>query len=404
MSTLALLVMLVVQDDCSKWIDQLGAESIVERDEAGNRLRGLGPAALERLESARGNIRVPDVRARLDAVIAGIRKGAELSKVFGPANRVTIAARKEALKEILAQLWAPGIATVGSGPFDEEARLNFQVRDTTWWESLDRMGRAAGGRCEVEDNRDGKYRVVLARGKEPAVPVLYADQFRISVVEMKRFEFRTPSSTSEAVLAVIEARHQPDLKPARRSFDRDVRIDSVRDAKGKDVRAERPDWIGSYREGPRALAHQSTVWLRPDAALPLTISGATEIQFRHEAREVSLDLTGKGRFTRLSGFEFFIEEYASSADGATLKIGIDSMDKTDLGSRFESAVLIDTKGRRYEGTLKSTAGGEKSVTLKLEFTSGIQEPRRVVFGWVTEFYLVEIPFRLEGVRPPDLLR
>lgn len=404
MTTLALLALLAVQDDCAKWIGQLGADSIVERDEATNRLRALGPAVLERLEFARGKVQAPEVRARLDAVIAGIRKGAELAKVFGPANRVTIAARKETLKEILAQLWAPGIATVGSGPFDEEARLNFQIRDATWWETLDRLARAAGGRCEVEDNRDGKHRVVLARGKEPAGPVLYAEQFRISVVEVKRFEFRSPASAGEALAAVVEVRHQPDLKPARRSFDKAVRIDSVRDAHGKDALGKAPDWIGSFRESPRALAHQAAVWLRPDAALPLTISGATDIQFRHEAREVSLDLTGKGRMSSLAGFDFFIEEFASSADGALLKIGVDSKDPADFYSRFESAVLIDTKGRRYEGTLKAVAGGEKSCTLKLEFTSGIQEPRRVAFGWVTEFYQVEIPFRLEGVRPPELIR
>jgi len=65
---------------------------------------------------------------------------------------------------------------------------------------------------------------------------------------------------------------------------------------------------------------------------------------------------------------------------------------------FGSGFIVDSKGRRYQGMTRSGGGSDDRYSWKYEFPSGIEEPRKLVLKWVEEFYRVEIPFRLEGVR------
>jgi len=399
-----LLTVFPVQDDFSKWIVQLESESISEREEATRRLQALGEAALDRLEKARDGARDPEVKARLEALIVRIRKVAELAKVLGPTKRMTIAARGRPLKEILAQLAAPGVAGVDAGLLDPEARLDLQVRDATWWEALDRTARAAGARYDIQDNEDGRVKIVLVRGKEPEGPVVYAEQFRISVAEAKRYEFRAPATRSLIAMIVVEVRHQPDLKPGGRTHDEAIRFDSVTDAKGDDAKALPPGWAGSSFLNPRCLGLQEKVWVRPDAALPLTITGRSDVAFPSETREVTLDLSGDGSKFRAGKATLQAAAFTSSKDAARLTLTVDAEELPDVSGRLvESSVfIVDSKGKRHPGMSRSGGGSDDHYSWKYEFTSGIEEPRKLVLKWVEEFYRVEIPFRLEGVRLPDL--
>ncbi len=177
-----ILAMVPIQDDLSKWVDRLDSDSIEEREEAARRLQAMGTEAVARLEKARDGAGHPELRARIETILSNIRKGAELAKVFGPTRRVTVAARGRPLKEILSDLKAPRIKIV-AGALDEEARVDLQVRNVTWWEALDRAARAAKARYVMSWNDDATYTVELKRGPEPENPVFYLEQFRISVAE-----------------------------------------------------------------------------------------------------------------------------------------------------------------------------------------------------------------------------
>ncbi|HTF56280.1 MAG TPA: hypothetical protein VK661_03355, partial [Planctomycetota bacterium] len=286
--------------------------------------------------------------------------------------------------------------------FDPEGRLDLQVRDVTWWEALDRVARASGAHYEIKDNGDRRVKITLIRGKEPEGPVLYAEQFRISVVEASRFDFRTPTGKKSMAMIVVEARHQPDLKPGGRMYDDVIRFDTITDAKGDDAKTLPPGWTGSRFLNPRMLGLQEGVWVRADAVLPLTITGRTDVPFPSETREISLDLSGEGSTVQAGKAMLRAMAFSSSPGGTRLSLKVESEDLPDLDQRLipGSVFLVDSKGGRHPGFSNSSSGSNDRYTWKFEFTSGIEDPRRVVVRWVEEFHRVAIPFRLEGVRLP----
>ena len=387
------------QDDLSKWIAQLQSESIVERDEAMRRLQSFGPAALERLEKAKEAARDPEVQARLDAILSNIRKSAELAKVFGPTRRVTLAARGRPLKEILGELKAPRISGIDSGKLDSEMRLDLQVRDATWWEALDRTVRAAKARYVIAWN-DGDYAFELRPGPEPESPVLYIEQFRISIAETRRVDYRTPAGRVQAGIVAVEVRPQADLRTARGTQEDLVKIESVRDAKGADALIE--PCLYSY-DRSLVLGFFAHVWIRPDAALPLTVTGTTDIPFACETREIELELAGDRSRTEVGKALLSVTDFTASAKGTRLTLRAEAEDDPHLTDRFtfyDDPVLIDADGGRHPGSVSGGGGNPDSWRWEMEFPAGIKAPRKVVVRWIVDFHRVRIPFRLEGVRLP----
>ena len=400
-----LLVLLPVQDDFTKWIAQLESESLIERDEAMRRLHALGAPAVARLEKARDAARTPELKARLDSILESIRRSAELAKVLGPTRRVTIASRGRPFKEILAELRSPGVAEIRAEGIDEESRLDLQIRDGTWWEAMDRVARAAGARYEIEGQDDGQVRIVFSPGKDREGPVVYEAQFRISSPEAARTEVRWAGETRRKALVFVEVRYQPDLKPRHRSFDYDVTFESVLDAKGADAKDAEPESAPRLSSSRRPLSNGAPLWVRADAVMPLTIAGKAGINFPSRIREVALDFAGEGSRTRIGPATVSVAEAAWGKVSARVKIRAEARDFPELWERMadDAAVIFDAKGRKYSGRVHSRGGGgEDSTMWEYEFTSGIEDPRKISFRWVEEFHPVEIPFRLEGVRVPDL--
>ncbi len=402
----ALLILALVhqQDDFDKWIGQLGSDSIVDREEATRRLQGLGPAAIGKLEKALEVSSDGEVRSRITAIIVHIKRADEFAKVFGPTRRVTIAARGRPLKEIFRDLLAPGVSEVRAQDLDEEARIDVQIRQGTWWEALDRVAGAAQAKYRVEGIGDGQFKITFGPGKEKDAPVRYVEQFRISVIETSRIAMRSPAGNGSAAVAVVEVRHQPDLKPAGRTFEDTVRIESVVDAKGNDVKGERPAWAGSAHSEARPLALQEAVWIRLDAALPVTITGEGDLTFPRSTREISLDLSGDGSKIRLGKTQLSVRSFRESKTESVLKLAAETEEPSHLPDRLagDSVVLIDSNGRRHSGSRQSTMSTGDTCEWEYVFTSGLESPSKAVVKWITEFHQVRIPFRLEGVRLPDL--
>jgi hypothetical protein len=400
---LILAAVLALQDDFPQWISRLASDSLVEREEATTRLRSLGEAGLERLGKARDAAADAEVRARIDAIIVGIKKAAEFAKVFGPTKRVTIAARGVPLKEVLSQLAAPGVSAIEPGALDGESRIDFQIRHGTWWEALDGVVRAAGGRYRLEYANDHRVRVVLVRGKAPEFPVMYSEQFRISVSEVVRVEHRGSGEVDEAAFAVVELRWQPGLKPNRNHFDRGLTIDAVLDAKGVDAKQEPPAWDDRSHMSGDLLMVQGMACIRKDAAAPLTLTGSTAVSFPHDVRDVSLALEGDARRTQIGATVVRVLKFSATEVGTSVTLRMEGAEDPDRLNRVprESVVVVDGKGERHPGTLRSTSYGGETTTLEFEFTSGIPEPKQLAFRWVAEFHKVELPFRLEGIKLPE---
>lgn len=402
MLAVLLFSLLQVQDDVSKWIDRLDSDSIDERQEAARRLQAMGPEVEARLEKARDAARTPELRLRLDSILTGIRKGAELAKVFGPTRRVTIAARGRPLKEILSDLRTPQVR-FSAGMLDEEARFDLQVRNVTWWEAVDRAAKAASAWYTMEWNDDGTYTFEMKPKPGPESPVLYVEQFRISVAESKRVDYRTPAGRVEAALVTVEVRHQADLRIPFADSEEFVRIDSVVDSKGNDVRAEERDpiWMS---DGPLILCQQGTAWVKPDASLPLTVSGTTDLPFASDTRQVELDLEGERSRVKIGAAALEVAKSAQTRLGFAVTIKVVGEEVPFLYERLNqfSVVLVDSEGRKHTATPGTSSRSGETCTWDLTFTTGIEKPRRVIIPWIADFHRVQIPFRLEGVRLPDL--
>ncbi|HKS16032.1 MAG TPA: hypothetical protein VJU16_01910 [Planctomycetota bacterium] len=399
-----LLALLPAQDDFTKWIAQLESDVLVERDEAMRRLHALGMPAVPRLEKARDAANTPELRTRLDTLLVSIRRSAELATVMGPTRRVTIASRGRPFKEILAELRSPGVAEIRAEGIDEESRLDLQVRDATWWEAMDRVARAAGARYEIEALDDGQVRVVFSPGKDREGPVAYESQFRISSPEAARTEVRWAGETRRMAMVFVEIRYQADLKPHERWFGSDVKFESVLDAKGADVKEDEPKYAPKPSLSSRALGSRAPLWIRPDAVLPLTIAGKAGITFPSRIRDVTLDFAGEGSRTRIGPVVVSVAEALWMKDSSRVRIHAVAKEVPELEERLTDAgaFVLDAKGRKHPGKVRSRRYDEDSREWELEFTSGIENPRKISFRWVEEFHQLEIPFRLEGVRLPEL--
>ena len=410
---IALLLSLApVQDDVSKWIGRLESESIEERDEATRRLQSQGVEAIPRLEKARDAAADAATKARLDAIIAAIRKSAELAKVFGPTRRVTIAARGKLIKEVLGELRTPGIKRIDPGRLDVESRIDFQVRNVTWWEALDRLARILKSRYDITWE-NGDYSIALKPGPEPESPIVYFEQFRISVAETKRVELRTPAGRIERAVIAIEVRHQADLRSTNFVNAECVRIATVVDAKGAGALLDQHRSLSTF-DHPLLLSYQANAWVRPDAPQPLTVSGVTDMPFVSETKEIELDLEGDRSRIEVGKARLAVETFEQTGAGARLTLRAEAKDEKGEEEREEKVpwirerlddssevVLVDGAGRRHAGSKEITRGGGDRCAWEITFSTGIEKPKRVVFRWATEIHRVEIPFRLEGVRLPD---
>jgi hypothetical protein len=399
-----ILAIALPQDEVSGWIVQLESDSLAVREEAIRKLTGLGPEAVARLEKARDDAKSAEVRARLEGIVAHIKKMAELSKAFGPTRRVTLASRGQLLKEVLAPLKAPFVSAIDTGVLDEEARIDVQVRDVTWWEALDRVAHAAGAHYLLEGEDNGRIRIKLVKGRERDWPVVYANQFRISVREATRVESRALGETGTWDLVLVELRYQPDLKPQSGWSEDSVQILSILDAKGVNVKDDRPEWAASNpRHAFGASSFLSENWVRANAAQPLTVTGTTNVCFPSKTTLVEIGIGG-GK-ARAGPAKFEVVKAAWEKDESLVKIRVEAEGVADLHERMSDAGIsvVDSKGERHPGRISSwTRTSDNSFAeWELVFTGGIALPRKVVFAWVEEIHNAQIPFRLEGVRLPD---
>jgi len=233
--------------------------------------------------------------------------------------------------------------------------------------------------------------------------VVYTEQFRISVAELKRVEYRRPGETEGAGIAVVELRWQPGLKPSRIHGERGLTIEAVLDAKGGDAKREPPEWDDVSGLAGDTLVILGTVHIREEAALPLTLTGSTAVSFPREVREVSLALEGDARRTQVGTAVLRVQKFSVSELGTSVTLRMEAPDDLELRARVltDSVAVVDGKGQRYPGTLRSTTYGGEATTMEFESTSGIPEPKRLVFRWVADYHKVELPFRLEGIRLPE---
>jgi len=392
------LLLLSLQEDFSRWVEQLGSDQIEVRDQAALRLEGLGEAAITRLEEAAGKAPDLEVRARLGQIVRSIRKRAEFSKVFGPTTRATLDAKDQPIAEVLAELGKRLQERIEGSDLDLQKRVSLKLQNATLWEALDGLGRAAAVHADYEGDRS---RIVVRPGASPALPVQYLEQFRVGVVEVKRIEHRAPGTKESVSLLVLEVRHQRNMRPSGDVFTKRFTVDDLKDAKGNDVLAQRPDWSGSMTLMGRPFALQDTFMIRANAVGPISVSGTARISFARESKELSIPLVGENREIVEGPFVLKVRGFSQSAAGTTLSLDASSTDGSQVKSRLEEerVTIVDDDGKTYQSTTSGGGGSGDDWHWSLEFPV-LRKPQKLTFRWVQDFKTVEIPFRFEGIALP----
>jgi hypothetical protein len=137
---------------------------------------------------------------------------------------------------------------------------------------------------------------------------------------------------------------------------------------------------------------------------PLTLEGRTRISFHLKRREISIPLEEGKREVTLDDVKFSVVGFGETAASALATVQITAEETESISSRFEdeSVAVIDGEGKRHPATSRGGFGLPNSLKREFEFPKGIRNPQRLVFQWTTEFHVVELPFRFEGVRLPEL--
>jgi hypothetical protein len=174
------------------------------------------------------------------------------------------------------------------------------------------------------------------------------------------------------------------------------------------VKEGRPEWA-EYLPTYSGLNQTflAEVWIKPSAAMPLTVTGTTNVAFPCKTRTVELDVEGDKRKARAGPTTLQVLDADWQKDESHVRLRAEAADLTDIAERLSDSglALIDAKGERHPGRIGSLtrrANEPNAGEWEIVFTGGIANPRKLTLQWVEEFHRVEIPFRLEGVRLPDL--
>lgn len=386
------------QEDASRWIERLGSDSIEERAEASERLERLGPSAIEPIERALAEARDPEVRVRLTQLSRNIRKRAEFARVFGEVRRVTIDSQGLPLADVIRDLGKALGETIGLEGFDGKETVTLQLRNATLWQALDELARAGNLHYDY-----GYGKILLRKGVLPAFPVLHLGQFRVSVAEVKRMEHRRAGSKEMAAMIVLEVRHQRNMLPSVETREEPLGTFSVKNALGDPVLRSAPSWGGGLSHLGRPYALQKILFVDDRSFGPFTLEGEVNLPFATEIKEVTLPVLGEARETREDTFVLGVKSLSQSVSSTrlTLEARSDPGQPSDAMRRlaYRDVFLVDAAGNKHRGGWQS-AGGGSTWEWEFEFPPGILRPQKVVFRWVREFKLIDIPFRLEGIRLP----
>ncbi len=391
-STLLLSVLQEKQDDLSKWIGKLGAESIEERDAAARHLESLDPAAAETLEAWKTDD--AEIRARLDSIAKTLRVRASLARVFGTTRRATLAMKGATLESVAAALGKALDEKIELVGFDPSAKVSLTLSNAPLWDSLSALADAVEGHIGYWANG-----VKLSKGKRGTLPSKTMEQFQVSVVQATRLETWTPSSdAAPAAMICVALRYQRNLKPTRSDFNNELKITTVTDAKGNKAVARRPAWGESLMVASRPFAFTDVVFVAPDAVLPLTVAGSVNVPFAIEEKTVEMAVAKAGETTEEGDYSFEVRGFTSTEAGVRFALRIKGPDSEEIGWRFQKDDVIVVAKDGSESRVGWSGGSDTHY--RFEGAAKVVDPVGIKFRWTTKFHRVQFDWTLENVRLP----
>jgi len=401
---MAMIVLLaaaiLLQDDVSRQIERLKSDAIDERESAIRELEAIGSAALPALQKEAAAVQDLETRYRIQALLKSIPRREALAKVFGATKRVTYSAREAPLREVLDALGKPLGETLRLEGPDAGSTVTIELKNATLWEALDGVARAA--KIRYEYRKDG---VVFLQGQEPAFPVRYSEQFRISVVEVKRIQYRKPGSSEDLVLVVPEIEYQRNMNPAEKygAFRSSVfEIEQIVDPQGNNLRSRAP-WGPGSLSSRRPFGIQEFYYAKADSKT-LTIQGVAKAKFSKLDQEVVLPIEGEVREAKVGDATFTLSGYTPGATRSTVTIQgkiPSTPGAPDPPLRVKKMMLLGPDNQRVTGQGDRGSFSSTEFTYTYEFPPLKFKPEKFVFEWTAEIFSIDMPFRLEGIPVPQ---
>lgn len=389
-----LMLALACQDDVDALIRKLGSDEYAERESSQRALERLGMPVLDRLIAAAEKIEELDTKLRLKTLIEKIPRLSKLAMVYGPTKRISFSARDRKLGEVFRHMESElGEQFLGER-LDLAMPVTLELDQATLWEALDALARASHTHYFYR-----KEHVVFEPGDAARLPVLYYEQFRISVVEVKRIEYRAPGVKEQVALVVPEVRYQRNLSPAGNKNSNIFSDVVLTTPAGTDATGPRPYWAHSSFALRRPFGMQEFYMVDPKAP-SFSVSGKATINFAQEDREVLIPLTGEKKELATADGTFRVAGLEITEEATTLKLELDQVEAKDLNERFKSAWLVDAKSKRHLGFTGPATRVDKLAKREIRFPGGLKDPVTLSFRWMSGLHAIEIPFTLADIRIP----
>lgn len=389
-----LVLALACQDDVSRLLEKLRSDEFADRESAQSALERMGPPVLDRLKAEADRAQELDTKLRLKMLIEKIPRLAKLALVYGPTKRVSLSVRDGNLGEVFRQMEAAlGEQFVGEG-VDLSMPVTLDLDGATLWEALDVLARASHTHYFYR-----KEHVVFAPGDAARLPVLYYNQFRISVVEVKRVEYRAPGEKDHLAVVVPEVRYQRNLSPAGTKYTHIFSEVVLTRKDGTDATAPQPTWAYTTFGNRRPFGMQEFYFVDVGAAT-FSLSGRATINFAQENREVVIPLFAEIKETETADGTFRVTNLAITDESTVISLELDQTEEKDLNERLSLAWLSTGDEKRHLGRIGPATRENKVAKREIRFQGGLKDLRSLSFRWMSGLHAVEIPFTLADIRIP----
>jgi len=389
-----LILALGCQDDVARLLEKLGSDEYADRESAQRALEQMGPPVLDRLKAEADRVQELDTRLRLKTLIEKIPRLAKLALVYGPTKRVSLSVRDAKLGDVFRQMeTALGEQFVGEG-VDLATPVTLDLESATLWEALDALARASHTHYFYR-----KEHVAFAPGEAARLPVLYYNQFRISVVEVKRVEYRAPGMKDHLAVVVPEVRFQRNLSPAGNKYIHIFSEVVLTRKDGSDAKAAQPTWAYHTLANRRTFGMQEFYFVDAGSGA-VSLSGRATINFAQEDREVVIPLVAEIKQTDTADGMFRVTSVTTTEEGTVVSLELDQAEGKDLKERMTAAWLHTGDQKRHLGKIGPATRDGKLAKREIRFASGLKDVKALSFHWVSGLHAVEIPFTLSDIRIP----
>jgi hypothetical protein len=400
--------------DVAVLVEQLGSKDYKLREQAYARLNARGPADLPALKVALVATASPEVHRRLETLIDKQRMEQLVS-----ASRVTLSARNQPMKEVLADICRQAGYTLSEGVGDN-AKVTIELKNVPFWEAVEKVTAGSGVTTTFQDDDRMQLNAYFGNQANPHVDTAGPFRFVASNINSSRniqlgnIPLRGDFRQQGEYLNLNVMLHAEPKSPVV-SVGTACIVEAVDDLGGS-LAPRKPDGLhlpetrfyngGMYRSLNQSFSVNLARGDRRATSIK-ELAGKVNLLLLQETRaEMEIDrvLDPGKKMGQTAEVEFEVAEFAEANGGyaATLILkprGKRAQDYGWWGNVYQRLELHDVTGRKFlpNGIHEQTVANDK-VTMKMSFIPPdgkvLGKPRKLVLmEWITVEKEFEFKFK-----------